>query len=438
MSSRTPPEPPVTRRVRGRPASVRLLTVVLIALGPAASIADSGDIEFGGHLKGRVVATHQPDDSLFRDLVGANAADLEGDVRLKFAWRSGGWRLHADYQMAAFAGDQVSLSRQLPGGGVFLPAYPDDDRRLMDLTHVLREGDRSLWLQRLDRLWLGWSSDKVVLRLGRQSLSWGNGLFYAPMDLVNPFDPATIDTEYKFGDDMFYAQFLRANGDDLQLAAVARRDPRTGETTSDQGTLALKYHGFAGAWEYDLLMSEHYDDLVLGGGVSRDVGGALWRADLVFSDTPSGDYLQLVTNLSTSWVWRDRNMTGTVEYFYNEFGLRDGPYDADRLAEYPELLRRVARGDLFTLGRHNIAANLLVELTPLWTVSPTLLANLGDGSALFQLVTQVSLADEAVLLGSLNLPLGSNGTEFGGINSPVEGKYLSFDAGLFLQLARYF
>ncbi len=67
-----------------------------------------------------------------------------------------------------------------------------------------------------------------------------------------------------------------------------------------------------------------------------------------------------------------------------------------------------------------------------------MLTNLGDGSALFQLVTQVSLADEVVLLGSVNLPLGSNGTEFGGIESPVAGKFLSFDAGVFLQLARYF
>ncbi len=438
MSCRTRPD----ARLPGPPSACRagaaLLAAVLTLSSPLAVTADPAATEFGGHAKGRLIATHHPDDSLLRDLVGAGAVDGEGDVRLNLAWRKNGWRLHVDYQMAAFVGDQVSLARRLPGGGVFLPRYPDDDRRLMDLTHVLREGERSLWLQRLDRLWLGWSSDRVVLRVGRQSLSWGNGLFYAPMDLVNPFDPATIDTEYKFGDDMAYAQVLRDNGDDLQLAAVARRDPVTGKTSSDQGTLALKYHGFAGAWEYDLLVAEHYDDLVLAGGVTRALGDALWRADLVVSDTPSGDYLQLVSNLSASWVWRDRNMTGSLEYFYNEFGLRDGPYDADRLAANPELLRRLARGDLFTLGRHNLAASVLVELTPLWTTSPTLLTNLGDGSALFQLVTQVSLADEVVLLGSVNVPLGSNGTEFGGIESPVDGKLLSFDAGVFLQLARYF
>jgi hypothetical protein len=98
----------------------------------------------------------------------------------------------------------------------------------------------------------------------------------------------------------------------------------------------------------------------------------------------------------------------------------------------------LARGDLFNLGRHSLAGNLLVEVTPLWTVSPTLLVNLGDASALVQLITQVSLADEVVMLGSLNVPLGSSGTEYGGIEAPTEDRFLSTNFGVFLQLARYF
>jgi len=37
-------------------------------------------------------------------------------------------------------------------------------------------------------------------------LSWGNGLVFSPMDIVNPFDPTAVDTEYKAGDDMLYGQ----------------------------------------------------------------------------------------------------------------------------------------------------------------------------------------------------------------------------------------
>ena len=42
------------------------------------------------------------------------------------------------------------------------------------------------------------------------------------------------------------------------------------------------------------------------------------------------------------------------------------------------------------------------------------------------------------LLGSINIPLGGNGTEFGGIESGVPGRYLSRGAGVFAQIAWYF
>lgn len=423
---------------RRRIPSLLLALTAPVCVSHALADDHATRFEAGGHLKGRLLAAGFPSDSLFRDLLGSSALDVEGDLRLNLELGKGGWALHADYQLFGAYGDQVELAQALPGEGLFFPRVANDDRRLMDLTHTLHEDGRSLWLHRLDRLWLGYTGERTVLRLGRQSLSWGNGLFYAPMDLVNPFDPATIDTEYKFGDDMLYAQYLLGNGDDLQGAVVARRNPVTQDSTSEESTIALKYHGFYDQWEYDLLLAEHYDDLVAGLGMVRALGGALWRGDLVVSDTPNGTFVQGVTNLSHSWVWGERNVTGSIEYFYNEFGFRGGPYDAGRLASNPELLRRLARGDLFNLGRHSLAGNLLVEVTPLWTVSPTLLANLGDGSALFQLVTQVSLADEAVLLGSLNLPLGSSGTEYGGIETSVEDLYLSTNYGIFLQLARYF
>jgi hypothetical protein len=80
----------------------------------------------------------------------------------------------------------------------------------------------------------------------------------------------------------------------------------------------------------------------------------------------------------------------------------------------------------------------MIEMTPLWSVSPTLLTNVSDPSGLLQLVTQYSLSDNMTLLGSLNIPLGSNGSEFGGIESGIEDRYLSNGAGIFAQLAWYF
>ena len=410
---------------------------LLLLLG-AAAMADDKPWELGGHTKLRFIGTTFPSDSVFRQLTGKESLDLEGDLRLNFKAAPGRWTFNADYQLIGLYGDRVEYTRDLPPAiDLLSPRLPDDRRRLFDFTKVMHDRDKAAVLHRLDRFWAGYASEKAVVRVGRQAISWGNGLFYAPMDLVNPFDPAAVDTEYKAGDDMVYLQYLQDSGNDLQAAAVVRRNPLNGEVESEQATVAVKYHGFVGNSEYDLLVAEHYDDLVLGLGGTWSPGGAVLRGDLVVTDTDSDTYMQLVANWTYSWTWRGRNMSGALEYHFNGFGQQDGRYDPESLAENPDLLERLARGETFTLGRHYFAGSVLIEMTPLWTLTPTLLANIGDPSALLQLVTSRSLSDNVTVLGSLNVPVGPGGSEFGGIESG-DGLYLSTGPGVFAQLAWYF
>jgi hypothetical protein len=359
-------------------------------------LADGNSYNFGGHSKLRLLAQSYPNDSLFRDVIGANSVDGVGELRLDFSAKSDKWSLHADYQLIAINSDFLAAG------------LPEDDNRLFDLTSVLDDSNKNAVLHRLDRFWVGYAGEKTVVRFGRQALSWGNGLIYAPMDLVNPFDPTTIDTEYKTGDDMLYMQYLRDGGDDVQGAVVFRRNVLTGDVESDEATVALKYHGFAGEHEYDVLVAENYGNMVVGVGHVRSVGGAIWRGDVVVTDSSDDTYVEVVTNLSYSWVWGAKNMSGAVEYYYDGF------------------------------DRHYVAGSLAIEMSPLWMLTPTVLSNVNDPSGLLQVVTQYSLSDNMMFLGSLNIPLGANGTEFGGPDSSVPGRYLSTDAGVFAQLAWYF
>lgn len=370
-----------------------LLALLLLA---AVAAADDNVHEFGGHTKLRLVGQSYPDDSLIRDLVGATSLDAAGELRLNFSTRSRGWSFHADYQLLGI------YSEFLPFG------LPTDDSRLFDMTRVITDGSDHAWVHRLDRFWVGYSGEKVVLQAGRQALSWGNGLFFHPLDLVNPFDPEVIDTEYKTGDDMLYGQYLLDNGDDIQVAAVFRRNAQTGDVDSDAGTAAIKYHGFAGDYEYDVLLGEDRGAAVLGLGAVGSIGGAVLRADLVVTDAPAGTETEFVANVSYSWIWSERNVSGSAEYYRSG---DDGNY---------------------------LAGSLMIELSPLWMVTPTLIGNVDDPSALLQLVTQYSLGDNMTFLGSVNIPLGANGTEFGGPESGVPGRFLSYDAGVFAQLAWYF
>jgi len=80
----------------------------------------------------------------------------------------------------------------------------------------------------------------------------------------------------------------------------------------------------------------------------------------------------------------------------------------------------------------------MVEVTPLFTLTPNIFWNLGDNSALFQLVTQNSLGDNLLLLGALGIPVGASGTEYGGIETGLPDSYFSSYLSVFLQLNWYF
>lgn len=412
------------------------VVLATVAAFSHTTLAQETEYEFGGHVKGRLLGQSFPDNSAFNQLAGATAFDIESDLRLNFQASKGQWSFDAAYQLFAGYGDRIDPAGLLPG----IPdnRLPDDDRRFFNLTKIIDDDGKFVALHRLDRLSLGYTTDKAVIRFGRQALSWGNGLIYSPMDLVNPFDPAAVDTEYKAGDDMLYVQYLRANGHDIQFAYVIRRDVASGDPELDESSVALKYHGITEEAEFDLLVAQNYGDTTLGLGGNRSIAGAVWRGDVMVTDSAAGNKVQLVTSLSYSWVWGGKNVSGVLEYYFDEFGQKDERYDTESLSQNTDLLERLVRGQSFTIGRHYVGAALSIEMTPLWILTPTLFANAEDQSALLQIATRNNLRENMEFIGALNLPLGPDGSEYGGIALDMSGLFLSSDASLFAQLAWYF
>jgi hypothetical protein len=416
-----------------------LLSLLICTLAtPFTAVADDNYPSFnGGHTKYLFLLNTFPDDSLFNDFVDSPAVDHNGDLRLKFDWRTDKVSLVTDYQLIAQYGDSITLANRLPGAVIIPNPVPNDDNRLFDLTHVISQDHNSILAHRLDRLYIDVTGTNAVARFGRQAVSWGNGLVYTPMDFFNPFDPAAVDKEYKTGDDMLYGQYLQQSGNDLQAVWVIRRDSN-GDVSSDVNSVAAKYHGFVDDKEFDLLLAEHYDDTIFGLGGITNLGGAIWRGDITLTDTQTDNVTSLVTSLTYSWMSWGHNISGVLEYFYNGFGQADGDYSPTALANNPDLVERIIRGELFTLGRHYVVASSMVEMTPLWILTPNIFINASDGSFLAQLVSTYDLKQDWQLLAALSLPVGASGTEYGGIDSGITGKQLSTEFNVFAQLAWYF
>ncbi len=418
----------------------RLRVFVLIVAACAAQPAAAGEATFdlGGRIRPQFLITGYPENSAFREIFGSSSENANVDARVVFGARKDRWSFGVDYQFVGVWGDQVEFTRELPPElRLLYPHLPTDRTRLFDLTRVHTDSGRWAALSRLDRLAVGYSSDKVVMRFGRQAVSWGNGLIYTVMDIFNPFDPAAVDKEFKTGDDMLYGQFLRDNGHDFQGVWVIRRDFFTGDVEADVSSLAFKYHGQLGVGEYDLLAARHYGDNLIGAGGNLGIGGAVLHGDAAVTSTGDDTVASLVTGLSYSWVWGGRNFSGIAEYFFSGFGQSDGCYSIRCLEENPELLVRISRGELFTLGRHYLALSAMIEVGPLFIVTPNLFVNIGDPSALLQVLFQNDLRENLLLVTSVGLPIGANGTEFGGLDTEIPNLYLSSGPSLVIQLGWY-
>src|SRR5262249_40187127 len=142
---------------------------------------------------------------------------------------------------------------------------------------------------RIDRLNGSYSSGPFLAKLGRQAITWGNGLAFQTMDLFDPFSPAAIDKENKTGENMALVQAkLRDNKED-QILFLRRRDIGSHDLEYTESSSGAKFHGRVESVDYDLMAARHYNDSVFGVGASRDIFEGVFRADLTFTDLDTGE-----------------------------------------------------------------------------------------------------------------------------------------------------
>jgi hypothetical protein len=408
--------------------------LALLCIAPASVPANAW--QFGGHTKYLLNASHYPADNIVAATNTAIPIDHYFDLRLKADKQGSEWSYSVHYEVLGIHGDTVITLRSLSIPG--LSIVPTDDKRLFNLSQAFSYGDRFAGVHRIDRLVATYADEQHVFRFGRQAISWGNGLFFNPMDLVNPFSPTAISKEYKTGEDMAYGQWLFTNGNDLQLVLLPRRNT-SGVVDENESSTAIKYRGIQDGYGYEIFLSRHYSDLVSGVGLTTDFKGAVLRTDLLATRTSTGEEASsAVVNTSYSWTWGGHNVSGNLEYYHNGFGRADGNY-ASVFSTSSVLGRRVARGELFGFGRDYLAGSLMIELTPRLVTTPTWIHNLNDGSGITQFMFNYDWKQDAPIVFGFAVPYGGKGTEYGGISVPSSpGQYYGPGKTVFMQLATYF
>ncbi len=384
---------------------------------------ESTRMQWGGHIRLRGKGSLYEDDSIYEAIDDDPFFDGSAELRLKNRMDIGSrTTFETHYESIASGGDTRKNDRELAkrfGGQPDVEAGTgevSDKRRLMDLTGVIEDYDGHVWYHRLDRLVLTLRPSWGTVRLGRQALTWGNGMLFNPMDLFNPFAPTEVERDYKTGDDMASFTFNIQDFGDWQILLVPRRDPDTGNAKWEETSVASKIHFASGVTEYDLMAAKHYEEEVLGFGATGYLGSAAWRTSLTTAFLPEGNGAHFTwdANLDYSWVWKDKNFYGVIELYYN--GLGESDYSS--AAVDPVIAERLSRGEMFTLGRWYAAGQLQIELTPLLNFYVNVINNMEDPSGIVQprLIWNMTQNSEITL--GAGLPYGSSGAEFGGFSVP--------------------
>ena len=127
-------------------------------------------------------------------------------------------------------------------------------------------------------------------------------------------------------------------------------------------------------------------------------------------------------------------MYGFLEFYYNGIGTDS----CEDLFIQPELMVRVARGELFTIGRAYLAGHVKVELHPLVNVLLTVTGNLEDGSGAIQPRAVWDIASNLQLTAGANIYYGGKGTEYGGIEIPLTGLFYAPPDSAYLWMTFFF
>lgn len=340
-----------------------------------------------------------PAHDVLRGSEGRYITRTQADLRWQLRVDAGNFRAESDIELTAMSGPDVLREAGRVGAG--------NDDRAFDLAVDRGTGPRVV----ADRLLVGYRREGFALSLGRQALTWGNGLVFAPMDLLSPFAPTATDRDFKRGNDLVLAQWQLPAGGELQAVHVLRRDT-DGDVRQRAASSGLRWQHAFGSTDWSLLLARHRDEDVLGVGLALPVADAVLRADWVLVRLDNGDRAHsLIVNADRSFVLGGRNVYAFVELYRNGFGQSRNPRSLQALS--PALRDRLQRGETFTFGRWYAAVGGSLEWHSLLQQQTLVLGNLGDGSALFQSSLRHEPDDARRLELTVGWSLGGRGDEFG-------------------------
>ena len=243
----------------------------------------------------------------------------------------------------------------------------------LTMDQTVSSGTDASWRHRLYRGWVEAEAGGFKARFGRQRVAWGTGKIWNAVDVLNPYQPTTLERTERLGVDAVSVR--KGVGETGLVEAVWA-------LASDWKDTDLLGRGRGNVHGADLaLLGGHVagstDSWMLGGELAYDVREGTLHGELSYTDLATRTpfwrgVLGYEYGFNADPPWAPlKDLWVNVEWFHNGRGVDDPVrYDV-------ALLRR---GRDVSLGRDYGGLALKKELHPLFYVELSWLRNLRDAS----------------------------------------------------------
>lgn len=283
----------------------------------------------------------------------------------------------------------------------------------LPLQADLASTSRVLVHDRIDWLWARWSVGRAQITLGRQPVTMGRGVLWAPMDLLAPLSPIQIDTEFKPGVDALRSDLRLGSSVTLTMLGVLGKSAGTHDLGVDAAGSAnlARVEVTLGSARLGTMGGYVRQDVVGGVDGFYDLGhGADLHGAATVTYVPEegrrrdGQQAFARAVLGSTFELR-KNVHATVEAHYNGAGAPDA---SGYLAELAS--PRFRSGEEYAIGRYYGGATVDWQPHPLLHVGLAAIVNLQDPSALLAPQLRYDVASNALLVMGAFVPLGARPT----------------------------
>lgn len=262
----------------------------------------------------------------------------------------------------------------------------------------------------VDWLYVRYSVGAAQITVGRQPVTIGPGVLWTPMDLLAPFSPVQIDTEFKPGVDALRSDLRLGDAVTLTMLGQLGRSAGASDFAADAaGSAELARLGVALGSTRIGAMGGYVRQDVVGGvdgfydlGHGIDLHGAVTVTDVPEAARRRWGRTAFARALLGSTFEARSNVHATIEAFYNGSGAPDSDGYLTELSS-----PRFAIGEEYDVGRYYAGAVVDWQPHPLVHLGLAELTNLQDPSALIAPQLRYDLAKNTLVVAGAFVPLGA-------------------------------